>query len=92
MGRNSGAVALFPEEINVKKCKYQSGSSSIVYFTNDVIKIPKSIKMLNSLEDGHVDYIAENIHELEGQLECFEFSQKPIDSVKLATIRDMYGW
>lgn len=85
-----GALALFPKEINVKKTEHQSNSSHILYFTDDVIRVPRSIILLNSLEDGDVNHIANNIDKLDEQLECFEFSQEPIDSIKLATLKAMY--
>lgn len=83
-------VALFPQEISVKKSEYQSHDKYTLYFTNDVIKVPRSIMLLSYLEGGNVNFVAKNIDKLDDQLECFDFSIEPIDSIKLESLISMY--
>lgn len=84
-------VALFPQEISVKKSEYQFHDNHVLYFTNDVIKVPESIMLLRDLEDGNIDSVAKNADKLDDQLECFDFSVEPIDCIKLDSLRTIYG-
>lgn len=83
---------IFPKEIRVKKFGSQPASKDrIIYYTNDVIGVPDSVMLLNALENGDINFIANNMEELDSQLECFQFSKEPIDSIKIDTLRVMYG-
>lgn len=83
---------ILPKEIRVKKNEcHPTRNDEIIYYTNDVIGVPKSLMILNDLENGDLNSIARNIEELDGQLECFQFSKEPVDSIKIDTLRVMYG-
>lgn len=82
-------IALFPEEIRVKKSEYQWNNYTL-YFTNDVIKVPKSIMLLMELEMGNINLIASKVDELDDQLKCFDFSEEPVDTIKLESLIAMY--
>lgn len=78
---------LFSYELGVKK--WENGKS--IYYTDDIIIVPQSLIILNEMENENINYASKNISKLDEQLDCFEFSGEPIDSVKISTLEDIVG-
>ena len=84
------SLVLFSKEIRVKKDECQFKKNNTIYYTHDVMKVPKPIKLFHDLEQGDINSVTGNIEELDTQLEWFKSTDEPFDSVKLDTLRAMY--
>ena len=77
------SMLLFPYELGVQKDLHDRD----LYFTNDIIVIPNSLKLLHEIENENINYISDNIDLLDQQLDCFKFTSKPVESVSIDNLQ-----
>ena len=79
-----GFRAFFPYKIKARRL-------SNYYFTEQVIRVPNSVRILDYLVSGDIDKYVGNSNIFLEQLDCFEFDLEPYDEIGYELIEELCG-
>lgn len=80
---------LFPEQIEVTEVYYKPADykeQDIFVSLDGVLSLTKELYLLERIVRGNVYFQEEELSLLESQLQCFNFSNAPVDKVSLKTL------